>query len=115
VIGEALALGLGVMKATDLAKEVFDRVSGGLVPRPYLKSAVATGLSAAAAAYLVEDRRDQLVLGSGIAGAAALLHELHTALSATADSRKTLLVQRESRAAVQALHPSAPGRRIKPL
>lgn len=112
--GTALALAFGVMKSTDIAKELFDRVTG-LTPQPYLKSAVATGLAVAAACTQEDDWRERLVLASGIAGAAAVLHEGYAVLSSSADSNKVMVVSRQARAAVQGMAPSGRGNRVPPL
>lgn len=101
--GEVLALAFGVMKTTDIAKEVFDRATG-LTPQPYLKSLVATGLSVAAAYAYEDDPRERLLLAGGIAGVAALLHEGYASLASSADRNKVMVVGGGGR-----------GRRVPPL
>ncbi len=110
----ALALAFGTMKATDLIKEVFNRTTG-LTPQPYLKSVVAMTLGGAAACAYEYDWHDRLLLASGIAGAAAVLHEAHAVLATGADRNKVVVVDRMARAAASAASGSAPGRRITPL
>lgn len=107
MIAQVLALGFGVMKTTDLAKEVFDRTTG-LVPQPYLKSLFAMGLSAAAGMTYASTWRDRVLLASGIAGAAAVLHEGQAVLSTTADRNKVSVM-------TGAMRTGGPGRRVTPL
>lgn len=114
MIARALALALGVMKATDLVKEVFTR-STGLTPQPYLKSALATGLAVGAACAYEDGWRERVELGSTIAGLAALLHEGYAVLSTEADTNKVIVVEKAARAAVGATRGSAPGARIPAL
>lgn len=114
MIGKVIALGFGVFKATDLAKEVIDRVTGMGV-QPYLKSGFASALAVGAGIAYGEDWREKVVLASGIAGTAAVIHEGYAVLSTKADSNKAVVVQRAAQAATQAMAPSGPGRRIRPL
>lgn len=112
MIARALALALGVMKTTDLVKEIFTR-STGLIPQPYLKSTLATSLAVGAACAYEDGWRERVELGSTIAGMAAILHEGYAALSTQADSNKAVVVQKTARAAVRGTN--APGSRIPTL
>lgn len=107
MIAQVLALGFGVMKSTDLAKEVFDRTTG-LIPQPYLKSLFAMGLSFAAGMAYADNWRERVLLASGIAGVASVLHEGQAVLSTTADRNKVSVLSGAARI-------GGPGRRLTPL
>lgn len=92
------------MKTVDLSKEVFDRVTGMGV-RPYLSSAVATGLSWAVAGAYTETWRDRLELTGAVAGTAALLHEGYAALSSTTERNRTLVIGGAAGRRVQRMPP----------
>jgi len=109
-----LALAFGVTKATDLAREVFERTTG-LTPRPYLKSVLATALAGAAGCTYEQGWRARLEMAAGIAGVAALLHEAQAVLSTAADKNKVMVVERSARAATSSMSASAPGRRVQPI
>jgi hypothetical protein len=111
---EVILLGAGVMKTTDLAKEVFDRVTGQGV-QPYLKSALATSLSALAAVAYADGWRERLLLTSGIAGTAAVLHEGYAVLTTQSDANKANVISTVARKSMKAQGTSAPGRRVQPL
>lgn len=116
MIGRAAALAFGVMKTTDLLKEMFLRATGMDV-QPYLKSAVAIGLSGAVAAVYEQDWRDRLLLAASVAGGSALLHEGYAVLSTGADRNKALFYQNAVRSARSAPRPSSggPGQRVPAL
>ncbi len=115
MIGRAAALSFGVMKATDLLKELFDRATG-LTPRPYLKSVVAMTLSGAVAVAYEQGWRDRLLLAASVAGGSAVLHEGYEVLSTGADRNKVLVEQAARAAAQQATRPSSrPGNRMPSL
>lgn len=114
MLTRTLALAFGVSKTTELAKEVFGRVTG-LTPQPYLKSLFAMGLSAGAGYAYGETWRERLELAAGVAGAAAALHEGQAVLSTAADRNKTIVIERAARGAASSVSGSAPGRRVKPL
>lgn len=114
MIGKTLALAFGVMKTTDIAKELFDRATG-LTPRPYLKSLVATGLSIGAALAYEDGWRDRVLLASGVAGSAAVLHEGYAVLATGADRNKVMVVQQAARAARSNAVPGGPGARVPTL
>lgn len=97
-LGHQLALAFGVMKATDIAKEIFDRATG-LTPRPYLKSSLATGLAIGAACAYEDGWRERVLTASAVAGLAAVLHEGYAVLSSGADRNKVVVVQQAARAA----------------
>ena len=111
---EIVALGLGVMKTTDIVKEVFDRTTG-MNLQPYLKSVVATGLSVGAAVSMAHSWRERLVLAGGIAGTAAALHEGYAVLSTKADANKAQVVQIAARKSMSAQTATAPSRRVPAL
>lgn len=114
-IPTALALAAGVMKTTDVVKEVFERATG-MVPQPYLKSLLATSLSAGAAVlYGGASWRDRLLMASAVAGSSAVMHEGYAALSTRADANKAQFIRTAARGAIADQLPSAPGRRIRPL
>lgn len=95
-IPTALALGLGVMKGTDLLKEVFDRATG-MALQPYLKSLIATGLSVGAAVTYTQGWRERVLLASAVAGASAVMHEGYASLSTKADGNKLAFLQTAAR------------------
>lgn len=95
-IPTALALAAGVMKGTDIVKEVFDRATG-MALQPYLKSFIATGLSVGAAAAYAEGWKERVLLASAVAGSSAVMHEGYAALSTKADGNKLAFMQRAQR------------------
>lgn len=111
---EVLLLGAGVMKTTDIVKEVFDRATG-LQLQPYLKSALATVLSVGAAQLVADGWRERLLLASGVAGAAAGMHEGYSVLSTRSDANKAQVIQIAARKSMGSQSQTAPGRRVPAL
>lgn len=115
MIARAAALAFGVMKTTDLLKELFLRATG-MDTHPYLKSTVAMALSGAVAIVYEDDWKDRLLLAASVAGGSAVLHEGYAVLSTGADRNKVLVLQNAARAARNAPRPSGgPGHRVPPL
>ena len=110
----ALALALGVVKLTDLVKEIFDRA--GTTPYPYVKSLVSTGLAVGAGvAYGGSSWRDRVLLASEIAGAAAVLHEGQAVLASATERNRAHTIKLVARGGIGAAMPTAPGRRVPNL
>lgn len=112
---EVVFLGLGVMKATDVAKEAFMRATGQGV-QPYVKSTFATLLSVGAAVVYAEDWRERVLLASGIAGTAAVAHEGYAVLTTRSDVQKATTVRTLATRTAAAARPSGgPGQRVPAL
>ena len=110
----AFALALGVVKLTDLVKELFDRA--GTTPYPYVKSLVSTGLAVGAgAAYGGSSWKDRILLASEIAGAAAVLHEGQAVLASATERNRAHTIKLVARGGINAAMPTAPGRRVPTL
>lgn len=117
--GVVVALGLGVMKATDMAKETFDRVTNQGV-QPYVKSVFATGLAVAGAVAVADGWKERLLMTGGVAGTAALLHEGYAVLTTAGDRNKAQVIRAVTRSAPGAVKAasgvsSAPGARVPSL
>jgi hypothetical protein len=111
-LGRAVALGLGVMKSTDLFKQVFDRATG-LGLQPYLKSAASMALAGTVASAYESGWKARLELAGAVAGIAAVAHELEQVLQTRTDSQKMVVVERAARSAAQAA--TRPGQRVQAL